>query len=548
MKRTLSLLLAASLLAGPAGWAQKLNPGEKRTLELSPGVVLVLVTYSVTATLELGRTPAKKDFSYTEFGSGFIYRPDGYIVTNGHVVQHANLKDPQAQESLQRMIINEVLRPLVSKLFPAFEQELKRPLTDAEKGELLQKIHITHSTPDLKVYLANRKGYAADIKAYSGPIGEGKDVAILKIDATNLPTVKLGNSDNIHIQEPIIVIGYPGVASPIDLNALSNESLFIPTVTNGHISAVKSDYKGTPVIQSDAAITHGNSGGPAFNDAGEVIGIATFGSAKEVAGFNFFVPINTGWEFVRQAGTQPESGLFNQLWAQALDLYDGGKCASAKDKFTDVLRIMPNEPDAQRLMAAASACESAPGNPMSKLMDTNGPVVYAVGAVILLGILFLVFRKKPAAVPAAAGAAYAGPGMIPGQQPMGAMPPPGMGPQPGMPPPGLASTPGPDRSYGSVQVTSGPLTGRRFPITKQGLLIGRDASKCQVVLNEDTVSKEHAWIVPLDTGVVVIDRGSANGTFVNSTESPRVSKVGLQNGDRVFIGKAGAAVLTYYSS
>ena len=47
------------------------------------------------------------------------------------------------------------------------------------------------------------------------------------------------------------------------------------------------------------------------------------------------------------------------------------------------------------------------------------------------------------------------------------------------------------------------------------------------MLNEDTVSKEHAWIVPLDTGVVVIDRGSANGTYVNSTESPRVSKVGL---------------------
>jgi serine protease Do len=529
-----------------------MNPGEKRTLELSPGVVLVLVTYSVTATLDFGRTPSKKDFSYTEFGSGFVYRPDGYIVTNGHVVQHANLKDPQAQESLQRMIINEVLKPMVAKLFPAVEQELKRPLTDGEQRELLQKIHITHSTPDLKVYLANRKGYAADIKAYSGPIGEGKDVAILKIDATNLPTVKLGNSDNIHIQEPIIVIGYPGVASPIDLNALSNESLFIPTVTNGHISAVKSDYKGTPVIQSDAAITHGNSGGPAFNDAGEVIGIATFGSAKEVAGFNFFVPINTGWEFVRQAGTQPESGLFNQLWASALDMYDAGKCTQAKEKFTDVLRIMPNEPDAQRLMASASACESNPANPVSKLMDTSSPIPYAVGGIILLGILFLVFRKKPAPVMAGAGA---GPGMVAGPPPpMGAMSPPGMQ-QPGygmqqpgmMPPPGLPPG-GPERSYGSVQVTSGSLTGRRFPITKQGLLIGRDAAKCQVVLNEDTVSKEHAWIVPLDTGVVVIDRGSANGTFVNSTESPRVSKVGLQNGDRVYIGKQGAAVLTYYTS
>ena len=63
------MLLSAALLAGPLLWAQKLNPGEKKTLELTPGVVLVLVTYSVTATLEFGGTPTKKEFSYTEFGS-----------------------------------------------------------------------------------------------------------------------------------------------------------------------------------------------------------------------------------------------------------------------------------------------------------------------------------------------------------------------------------------------------------------------------------------------------------------------------------------------
>jgi len=91
------------------------------------------------------------------------------------------------------------------------------------------------------------------------------------------------------------------------------------------------------------------------------------------------------------------------------------------------------------------------------------------------------------------------------------------------------------------------LNGNRFPIPKAGVLIGRDSTKCNIVIADDTVSKEHAWVVPVDHEVVVIDRGSSNGTYVNSTDSPRVNKVALKNGDRLYIGKKGAAVLTYFS-
>jgi len=548
VKRPALYLLALILLAASGAWAQKLNPVEKTTLELRPAVVLVLVSYTVTATLEFGNSPSTKEFSYTEFGSGFIYRPDGYIITNGHVVQHANLKDPQAQQSLQQLIIDQVLRPMVSKLFPAVEEELKRPLTDSEKMELLQKIRIRNSTPELRVFLSNRRAYAADIKAYSGPIGEGKDVAILKIDANNLPTVKLGNSDNVHIQEPITVIGYPGVASSVDVdmrNVLSMDSAFISTVTNGRVSALKTDYKGTPVIQSDAAITHGNSGGPAFNEAGEVIGIATFGNVKEVAGFNFFVPINTAWEFVRQAGAEPQSGLFNKVWSEALDAYDKGYCTEAKEKFTDVLRIMPNEAEALKRMSDAEACAASQG-PLTRLTQ-NTTLMFAGGGaillvVVLLLVLLLVMRRKPA--PAVAMAGGAGAAAVPGPMPLAAVPA-GVAPGHALQEP-LA--PAPERNFGRIQVTSGSLSGMQFPVTRNGLLIGRDPVKCQIVLSEDIVSKEHAWIVALEGGVVVIDRGSSNGTFINSTDSPRVSKVGLQNGDRVILGKQGAVVLTYFST
>jgi len=67
------------------------------------------------------------------------------------------------------------------------------------------------------------------------------------------------------------------------------------------------------------------------------------------------------------------------------------------------------------------------------------------------------------------------------------------------------------------------------------------------VLPDDTVSGEHAWIVPVEGSVVVIDKGSSNGTYVNSVDSPRVSKISLKNGDRIFIGKKGP-VATYFAA
>jgi len=531
VRRIAALYSCAALFAGLVFGASRLLESEKRTMELSPAVVLVTVSYQVTARFTIDDTPLELDgIPYGSTGSGFIYRPDGYIITNGHVVADANLKDADAKAGLAARITRDVI---VEKVVPIYEKRTGRKATgtqaDFQRAVNLQIVY--KQSPDLKVYLANKQYYTAEIKAYSDPITSGgKDVAILKIDANNLPTVKLGDSNNVHIQEPMTVIGFPGVASRLGLSVLGMESLFVPTVTNGHVSAVKADFKGTPVIQSDAAITHGNSGGPAFNDAGEVIGIATFG--PEVAGFNFFVPVNTAMEFVNQVGVKQDSGLFNKLWASALDTYDAGHCETAKGKLQSVLNIMPNEPDALRLMQATEKCATEEGMVGRALEGSTWMIASGVGLVILLTAFLLIKRKSPA--PAAAVVVTGTPQVSGGTRAeVGA--------------PELPRPPA-EPAFGSVQITAGSLSGKRFKITKAGLLIGTDAQKCQIVVTEDTISHEHAWIVPVDNRVVVIDRGSTNGTYINSLDSPRVSKVGLQNGDRVYLGKKGSVVLTYFSS
>ncbi|MEJ2629260.1 MAG: trypsin-like peptidase domain-containing protein, partial [bacterium] len=132
---------------------------------------------------------------------------------------------------------------------------------------------------------------------------EKYDVALLKIDGENLPYIPLGNSDDIIIGEWVIALG-----NPFGLFDVSAK----PTVTVGVVSAADMDFQGeyaiqgrsyTDMIQTDASINGGNSGGPLVNSLGECIGINTFifsGSQYEKTsiGIGFAIPINRAKELL----------------------------------------------------------------------------------------------------------------------------------------------------------------------------------------------------------------------------------------------------------
>jgi len=123
------------------------------------------------------------------------------------------------------------------------------------------------------------------------------DVAVVKIAATGLPTVSLGNSDQLQIGQLAIAIGDP-------------LGTFAGTVTTGIVSGTgrEIDVRGdngqavhlTGLIQTDAAINEGNSGGPLLNAAGQVIGINT-ATDSSAEGIGFAVPINTAVTLLTQA-------------------------------------------------------------------------------------------------------------------------------------------------------------------------------------------------------------------------------------------------------
>ena len=158
-------------------------------------------------------------------------------------------------------------------------------IIDKNKGYILTNNHVVDGANEIKVILFDKREIEAEILG-TDPLS---DLAVLKIDASDLEQVNMGNSDNLEIGEWVIAIG-----SPFGLH-LNH------TVTCGIVSAkgrsdVISRANFENFIQHDAAINPGNSGGALFDLNGDLIGIntaiATDGFSKSNAGVGFAIPIN----------------------------------------------------------------------------------------------------------------------------------------------------------------------------------------------------------------------------------------------------------------
>ncbi len=208
----------------------------------------------------LGEMP-EREYKQAGLGSGVIINPEGYILTNEHVVN------------------------------------------DADK--------ITVTLPDGREFKGELKG--RDPRS---------DLAVIKIDATNLPVAALGNSDDLKIGQWVVAIGNPfGFA-------MQNPE---PTVTVGVISALhrtlgrvlSQDKDYNDLIQTDAAINPGNSGGPMVNLRGEIVGInvAIFSTSGGYQGVGFAIPANNAKRIISKL-IEGKKILYGWLGVTVQDLTD----------------------------------------------------------------------------------------------------------------------------------------------------------------------------------------------------------------------------------
>jgi serine protease Do len=205
------------------------------TQRYGPAVVNISVTGRTQATPDAGdpmeffrrfqrggRPQQQRDVPVRGMGSGFIVAPDGLILTNAHVVKDAT---------------------------------------------------------EVVVKLTDRREFRAKVLGTDPKT----DVAVLKIEASNLPTVTLGSTETLRVGEWVLAIGAPfGFENTVTAGVVSAKGRSLP------------DDSAVPFIQTDVAVNPGNSGGPLFNARGEVVGINSqiYSQSGGYQGVSFAIPID----------------------------------------------------------------------------------------------------------------------------------------------------------------------------------------------------------------------------------------------------------------
>ena len=250
------------------------------------------------------------------------------------------------------------------------------------------------------------------------------DVAIVHVSMNDMPSVQLGDSSNVQQQDQLSIIGFPGNG---DVSSKPTDIL-TPSVNLINVSSIKTTDSGAQVIQVGGNVEHGDSGGPALDSNGAVVGIVSFGlsSANSPGGTSFLQASNSAESLVQSLNLNTTPGPFQKAWSQAFADYAAtysGHWHKAQQEFAKLASSYPLfkaiTPYLTYAQQQARTEKTTQTTPTTHNSSTQSPVlayVLTIGSVVVL-LLLVVFlfrmifrsnRKKKATtqdtVPATASA------------------------------------------------------------------------------------------------------------------------------------------------
>lgn len=237
-------------------------------------------------------------------------------------------------------------------------------------GIILTTAYVVGQASEATVRLIDRREFKARVLA----VDDSSDVAVLQIDATKLPTVRLGDSSRVRTGEPVLTIGTPdGSANTVTTGIVSATARMLP------------DGGRFPFFQTDVTGNLDNSGGPVFNRAGEVIGIDVqiYGSGERNPGVTFAIPIDMAMK-VRAQVLQAQRQARQQAqppMQQAQQAQQAPPAAAQNALGVDAQDVGPGLAAAFGLPRPAGALVNAvePGSPAAAVGLKPGDVIVQIG-------------------------------------------------------------------------------------------------------------------------------------------------------------------------
>ncbi len=391
VSRSILDTITGTNVAAAASNAPDLTGSEKIAALYSPAVVKIYNAYCMDILID-GKA-YKANFCSAASGSGFFVSQDGYVGTNGHVASEppidlliedaintysskgdpssfnylVGLTDLRAADIPANATANQAVAIVVDALY---KLDTHRFTATNNVDNLL--VQVAPKNPDITALIQNtkdRKPYtsadssvlkaklvAADYRVNDGYDGfRASDVAIIKVVGANFPVVKLGTIDEAVQGADLSILGYPGNASD---NGIVDSTSSQVTLTTGKVSSIKNAAGSSKkLIETVTTIGHGNSGGPALTDNGDVVGIATYtadGSGNGNGVFNYIRDIKDLTDLASTSNITFDTKSTTQAaWQQGIANFYSSHYSRSLKNFAVAEKLYPNDSRVAEFTAAA---------------------------------------------------------------------------------------------------------------------------------------------------------------------------------------------------
>ncbi|MFZ1161590.1 trypsin-like peptidase domain-containing protein [Mycobacterium sp.] len=384
------------------GARPKATPVQLAENLIRPAVVYIEGDLSAYVGTDKGYfTDIDQPFKVTISCTGFVVNPTGYVGTAGHC---ADLGPEGARADIIHQIVNQDVQ--------------KDPTIDASKffSDAMANWKIEGqaggSPIDQKLRVAIDPGPGAKPQVLPArvvevrPVSQG-DVALLKVEATDLPSSELAAGSDVQVGQQVVSIGYPASTEQITDFSLN------PDNKDGTISAIKTDAS-VPVYETDSALSQGMSGGPTVGIDGKVLGVNSRLPAGETQAFNFIAPASGLTELLTRNGTKAELGPLDVQFRSGLTDYYAGHYTSAIATFDKILALSRNYGQAAVFKTNATKAQAQFGDvPTSSGFSALWFVLGGVALVAVAAAVMVLLLRRRGLKPAGAAAYFPGQGSQP---------------------------------------------------------------------------------------------------------------------------------------